>query len=199
MALFTEATLRAIGSQAANRRSRTADALIKEEASDLAKAHRTFDVFLSHSIKESNVIWGVKTVLEGQGLTVYVDWIVDPAMDRSRVTPQTAETLRTRMRQSKSLVYAHSNNSTSSKWMPWELGFFDGFNGNIVVFPVAQQADETFKAQEFLGLYPYIDKSDDLVWVNKGDASRRNFGKSGAYGEFKAARDWWREKASAAL
>ncbi|TGS08549.1 outer membrane beta-barrel protein, partial [Mesorhizobium sp. M1C.F.Ca.ET.187.01.1.1] len=37
----------------------------------------------------------------------------------------TAELLRTRMRQSKTLIYVHSNNSPGSRWMPWELGFFD--------------------------------------------------------------------------
>lgn len=47
-------------------------------------------------------------------------------MSRNQVSKETANTLRNRMRQFKSLLYAVSNNSLNSKLMPWELGYFDG-------------------------------------------------------------------------
>jgi hypothetical protein len=57
-----------------------------------------FDIFLSHSYEDAEVITGIKGLIEDQGLSVYVDWVVDPEADRSRVTPATAEMLRRRMR-----------------------------------------------------------------------------------------------------
>lgn len=118
-------------------------------------AMQSFDVFLSHSIRDARQVLAIKEFLETQGLTVYVDWVEDPQLDRSRVTTATADALRERMRQSKSLIYAWSRNSVGSKWMPWELGFFDGLKGEaITVLPLVQQHDYEFPGTEFLGLYP---------------------------------------------
>ena len=80
----------------------------------------TFDVFLSHSYDDAEVILGVKKIMESIGLKVYVDWIDDAGLDRGNVTRKTAAILRMRMRNSSSLVYAHSESSGDSKWMPWE-------------------------------------------------------------------------------
>src|SRR5687767_2962614 len=124
MALFTEATLR---QRASEYRSRT---FRLSESADtiLSKAARTnettFDVFLSHSMKDGDVVLGVYAMLMAHNLKVYVDWMIDAQLDRSRVTTETAERLRARMRQASSLIYAHSIQSPDSKWMPWELGYF---------------------------------------------------------------------------
>lgn len=79
-------------------------------------------------------------------------------MDRSNVTPKTAEKLRFRMRQCKALFYAHSENATTSRWMPWEVGYFDGFNSNVAILPIVRSEHQTtFVGTEYLGLYPYVD------------------------------------------
>jgi hypothetical protein len=67
-----------------------------------------------------------------------VDWIVDQQTDRNRVTPQTAEQPRVRMRQSAWLIYAHSDHSGRSKRMPWELGCFDSFRPAVAILPIVQ-------------------------------------------------------------
>lgn len=173
MALFTESALRDSG---ARYRSayvyKSADAILREAANT---RETSFDVFLSHSVKDADVVLGIVAALKQQNLTVYVDWIVDPQLDRSRVTPETAERLRQRMRQSASLIFAHSDQSGSSKWMPWELGYFDGFRSAVAVLPIAQTAEERFVGQEYLGLYPYIDGSAVILWVNRGAAPSRLF------------------------
>lgn len=71
-----------------------------------------------------NLIAGLKLILEDLGYSVYVDWN-DNQLDPNNVTPETAKMLRERMKQCKSLIYAFSENASSSKWMPWELGYFD--------------------------------------------------------------------------
>lgn len=86
-----------------------------------------FDVFLSHSSSEPDeILNGVIGVLEDAGLSVYIDKYCDPSLSPEKVTPETAEILRQRMRNSLSLLYVHSQYSKKSRWMPWELGYFDG-------------------------------------------------------------------------
>lgn len=105
------------------------------------------------------MIAGVKAYLESQGQSVYVDWMDDPQLDRSRVTPATANLLRARMRSSESMLYATSETSPSSKWMPWELGYFDGLrSGRVAILPLVATSNSDFKGQEYLGLYPEVEK-----------------------------------------
>jgi hypothetical protein len=134
---------------------KTADTILREHA-ERVRTQNHYDVFLSHSSSDADVIGGVKELLEARGLSVYVDW-ADDSLDRNNVTPETAAVLRGRMRVSESLIFATSENSSQSKWMPWELGFFDGLKSNrIAIFPVLSFRDQTFKGQEYLGLYPLI-------------------------------------------
>jgi hypothetical protein len=43
--------------------------------------------------------------------------------------------------------------------MPWELGYFDGFKPMFVwILPLVMDYDSEFKGQEYLGLYPTVDK-----------------------------------------
>src|SRR5690349_20180690 len=120
---------------------------------------KRYDVFLSHSFQDADVILGVKTILESLRLPVYVGWIDDGGLDRRRVTVRTAELLRVRMRQSSCLIYVHTSQSADSAWMPWELGYFDGFKPNFVwILPLVNTSDAEFKGQEYLGLYPTVDK-----------------------------------------
>jgi hypothetical protein len=115
-----------------------------------------FDVFLSHSFKDAEVIRGVRVEIETAGLTAYVDWIEDSQLDRSQVSAETAKILRRRMSHCQFLLYATSAASPDSKWMPWELGYFDGLkdSSKVGIFPLVQSAMDTFGGQEYLGLYP---------------------------------------------
>ena len=101
-----------------------AETLLKESARFTRDA---YDVFLSHSKMDANLVLGAKHILEAKGYTVYVDWIDDPQLDRSRVNRRTADTLRRRMRRCKLMFYLHTKNASLSKWCPWELGYFGGF------------------------------------------------------------------------
>ncbi len=134
---------------------KTARTILREHAERVRTENR-FDVFLSHSSNDADVIGGIKELLEARGLSVYVDW-ADDSLDRNNVTPETASVLRGRMRVSESLIFASSENSSQSKWMPWEIGFFDGLKANrIAILPVLSFRDQAFKGQEYLGLYPII-------------------------------------------
>lgn len=140
------------------------------------KDYDEFDVFMSHSLSDAELVVGIKAILEEIGLKVYVDWQEDPEMPRENVSKETAFTLRKRMKQSKSMIYIATDNATKSKWMPWELGYFDAFsNGNVAILPLLDDANSAFNGQEYLGLYPFVmtissDKSgaNDVFVEEKG-------------------------------
>jgi hypothetical protein len=119
-----------------------------------------FDIFLSHSYADRNIIPQLKKTLELMGYKVYVDWINDRLLSRENVTKETADVLQKRMKQSKSLFFATSENSPSSKWMPWELGYFDGIkNKRVAILPIKKYNNnfqENFLGQEYLGLYCWV-------------------------------------------
>lgn len=158
MATFTEDQVRQRARRKTGRSSiATASAVLTESVRN-APSSATFDVFLSHSTRDAEIVLGVKLMLEDQNRTVYVDWIEDPQLDRRNVTPRTAEVLRERMRACRSLVYVHTENSGSSKWMPWELGFSDAHHGAVAILPVTRTAQQDFVGQKYLGLYPWMDE-----------------------------------------
>ena len=123
------------------------------------KPNENFDIFLSHSSDDSDLVLGVMLLLQKQGLTVYVDWVVDKKLDRNSVDKETAAVLRERMKSSRSMMYIATDNSSGSKWMPWELGFFDGLKpGQVAILPLLDSENQSFEGQEYLGLYPVVTK-----------------------------------------
>lgn len=133
-----------------------------------------FDIFLSHSYDDRIYIRKLKEHLESEfNLSCYVDWLCEPQkLKRHMVSKETAAILRQRMKQSKSLVFCTSKSSANSKWMPWELGYFDALKGLVAILPITEYRDDRFQGQEYLGLYPYVDlmtdrRSNLQMWVNE--------------------------------
>lgn len=154
MSYYTATELRSLsGSLTASGASET---LSKAASTALDK----FDIFLSHSISDAQVILGLKKVLEALGNRVYVDWIEDTLLSRDHVSAQTAAILRRRMRESDSMIYATSRAASQSRWMPWELGFFDGIKGEsrVAICPIEVSSASSFVGQEYLGLYKTLEK-----------------------------------------
>ncbi|MCZ2129130.1 MAG: toll/interleukin-1 receptor domain-containing protein [Bacteroidia bacterium] len=127
---------------------------------------KTYDIFLSHSSSDASLVAGLKLELEDLGYSVYVDWIEDPKLSRANVTKETALVLQARMKQCKALLYAFSENATNSKWMPWELGYFDGIKGTVAVLPISRTSKSSFQGSEYLGIYYYI-QIDTVSGTNK--------------------------------
>jgi hypothetical protein len=179
MAYLRVSEVRAAAATSPELRFKTAERLLIEEAGTFSTA-KSYDIFLSHSYNDAQLIFLIKRMIEGMGLKVYVDWIDDAKLDRSKVTVKTAALLRERMKACASLVYAHSTNSTDSVWMPWELGYFDGLRGSHVwILPLVSNSDQEYKKQEYLGLYPSIETvsnlygRQDLGFTNVGDNNRQ--------------------------
>jgi hypothetical protein len=170
MSLLTTASVRQRAKRVAST-SFSAGRILAEKMEKQASA-QTFDIFLSHAFDDKELILGVALVLEDLGHTVYLDWRDDPTMDRRNVNATTAETLRYRMNQSRCLFYATTENSSSSKWMPWELGYKDGESSRCAILPIQATLPRSFKGQEYLGIYPYVTQEKDTIqeeqlWVRR--------------------------------
>jgi hypothetical protein len=172
MAILTESEVRNAARRTLDSLTKSAAAILTEEAST---SLQQFDIFLSHSIRDAELVLGAARLLKSTGKTVYVDWIVDPKLDRTKVNTETANVLRERMKQCKAFFYLYTKNATASRWMPWELGHFDGYNGNVAILPVLLQSESTFKGEEFLGLYPYVDLTAGIVWIQRGLGDYKRF------------------------
>jgi hypothetical protein len=124
------------------------------------KTHTSFDIFLSHSFLDKEEVEGLYIELTNQGYSVYVDWIIDPHLDRANVTKESAKLIQNRLKISKSLLLAISTNATVSNWMPWELGYVDGNTNKCAIIPVSKSeaAPKSYVGEEYLSLYPFIKK-----------------------------------------
>ncbi|HZG70224.1 MAG TPA: toll/interleukin-1 receptor domain-containing protein [Chondromyces sp.] len=145
-----------------------AERKLNEQAKNFA-SYKSYDVFLSHSVKDSAAILRLSRILEDYGLKVYVDWIVDNQLDRSRVTTETAKIIRERLKSSKCFLMALTSNSAQSSWVQWELGLGDGQkNGKVAIVPLVtgEESNPNFFRQEYLGLYPYLDHVAGTIYVN---------------------------------
>ena len=163
MAYLRISEARAAGQAARSFVSKSASQVLMEDSRRFSSTNR-YDVFLSHAYQDAESIHGVKSIIESLGLTVYVDWIDDAGLDRGKVSSKTAQVLRERMKMSSSLVYVHSPNATQSVWMPWELGYFDAFKpGYVWILPLVSASDSEFQGQEYLGLYPPVEKLATLA------------------------------------
>ncbi|GBK66235.1 TIR domain-containing protein [Paenibacillus macerans] len=127
---------------------------------------KIYDIFLSHSFLDAKVILGLKKTLEDMNYAVYVDWIDDRQLSRNNVNAATANQLRQRMKNCKSLFFATSDNSSESKWMPWELGYFDGLKNKVAILPITTStAKNGYEGQEYLGLYDYADNVNGQIFI----------------------------------
>lgn len=178
---FNEIEGRAVDRYSRSLVTKSAGSILQEATSDKAFSYE-FDVFLSHSYSDAKInmnrLLGLKALLEDFNLSVYVDWIIDANLDRETVSTDTAETLRIRMDHSKCLLFATSETSQMSKWMPWELGYMDAKKDKVAILPLVENAGRlTYKGQEYLGLYPYVDKAKAngtesvFLWVCNGEDS----------------------------
>lgn len=156
MVTISASRVRAAASSAV-RRTAKAEATILNEARATRLDH--FDVFLSHSRMDRKLVLGAKELIEGAGLSVYVDWIDDGEVERQSVDKNRAAMLRVRMAQCDALFYAHTPNASLSRWCPWELGYFDALKApdeQVYVMAIVEEG-QAFTGQEYLGLYQTVD------------------------------------------
>lgn len=87
--------------------------------------YQNFDVFLSHSSMDKQEILLIKTALNSQGYTVYIDWVNDREMlNRKNQDSNTWNALYMRMDQSCRLLYVMTDNCIDSCSTKREIMYF---------------------------------------------------------------------------
>ncbi|MCT4594566.1 MAG: hypothetical protein N4A57_09920 [Anaeromicrobium sp.] len=177
MALFKESDLRGIY------KNRYERAIVEKKAQGRLRklemnfsAETKYDIFLSHNSSDAVQILNLKETIEKMGFSVYVHWTDSTKLDRTGINEERAHILRERMKSCKSLIYATFSDRENSKWMPWELGYFDGLKGKVAILPVRQSnvSRNFYGGQEYLGLYNYVTKAEpassqeETLWVHRG-------------------------------
>ena len=154
MAFLRESDVRARARQrAAVQGVSVAEALGRAARQRLAR----YDIFLSQTVRDAEIVLGVYDVLTSAGHKVFCDWIEAPEADRSQVTPANAAFVRATMGVSDTLLFLDTEGAAQSLWMCWELGWFDAAKGTVGILPVLGEGERYYRGREFLGLYPYVE------------------------------------------
>ncbi|WP_414476224.1 hypothetical protein [Microvirga sp. M2] len=154
MAFLRDTEIRARGRRRAKAQGVSAEEVLTR-VSRQPRSH--YDIFLSQTIRDAEIVLGVYDLLTSLGYDVFCDWIEAPAVDRSEVTPANAALVRAIMGVSDTFVFLDTDGAAQSLWMCWELGWFDGGRGPIAVLPVLPDGEHYYRGREFLGLYPYVE------------------------------------------
>lgn len=139
----------------------TPDDLILSFYNSQLEQMKKYDLFLSHSSFDSELLLSLKSVLNHSNVNVYVDWVSDRnALKRELTNINTANTIIERLKSSKALLYIHTQASQNSKWTPWELGFFHALKGKICIY----NPDNIEKAP-YLDIYPIVVLEEGKLFV----------------------------------
>ena len=133
---------------------------VNDDTVRLAKSLTQKNLFLSHSLLDVKHARWALGILEQSGARVYLD-IRDSSLTSMNVTDIAAR-LRGVIRECKRLVTLVTENTQTSKWIPWEMGLADAVatEERVALFPLRPNASagELWAKQEYFGLYPRIER-----------------------------------------
>ena len=122
---------------------------------------KSYDLFISHSSTDSELLLQLKSILNCSSINVYIDWVNDKeALKRELTNVDTANAIIERLKSSKALLYIHTNASLNSRWTPWELGFFHALKNKVCVY----NPDNIEKAP-YLDVYPNVVLKNGLFFI----------------------------------
>lgn len=123
-----------------------------------AKAMHWRTAFLCHSHKDRDAALGLKSLLESQGASLYIDWL-DQEMPEIP-NQETAKRIRTKIVDSDLFLFLATPNSMASRWCPWEIGYADGKKSldSILIVPTKDESGHYY-GNEYLQLYRRIEPS----------------------------------------
>ena len=97
--------------------------------------YHNFDIFLSHSSRDEKELLKIKSILNKQGYTVYIDWVNDRKMlNRANQDENTWNALFLRMDQSCRLLYVMTDNCISSESTQKEVEYFKAKSKSVYVY-----------------------------------------------------------------
>lgn len=156
----------------------TPEALLSAIINEQFDSQKRYDVFLSHSSLNNDLVLQLMAILNSKGLTVYIDWVEDrSALKRELTSADTAKVLIERIKSSRAIVYVKTTQSALSLWTPWELGYAQAIGKKITVLEI----EYIFGTPQYLDIYDksklredgtiMVDDEDEILpiemWINK--------------------------------
>lgn len=130
--------------------------------------HAEYDVFISHSSKNKDLVRKLRQVLEDDyNLSAYIDWEEDAGTNRNDV----ADKIKLAMDRSKSLLYVKTSEADDSQWVAWEVGRYDHINNDkigVLLIDDEKNSASAWKHAEFLKDYQILSKNDFADFVRDG-------------------------------
>lgn len=133
----------------------------------------TIDAFLSHSHHDRDmVMMFIDFMARVLNVSIYVDW-ADTAMPRV-TSGITADQIKSQIEQHPLFFVFGTDRAFGSRWVPWEVGIADAkkTRSHILIWPVTNSQPGTYLGNEYLSVYPYVDKpytsSQNLQVVTPG-------------------------------
>ena len=122
------------------------DDLYRLLKSNAIQINQEYDYFISHSSKDKDQVRECIKNLNNKGKTCYCDWSMDDDfLKRIYTNEYTKEVLKVRMEQSKHLIFLRTDNSIESKWVEFELEYFENQKKKIFVI---NNIDDNFRKYE---------------------------------------------------
>lgn len=124
-----------------------------------AKSVGQSTIFLCHSHQDRTLALGFAQLLQDAGCRVYIDWL-DSEMP-GKPNKETAARIQLKIKENEYFVYLATENSSKSRWCPWEIGYSDGVKvmDRLIIAPTRDRSN-TY-GQEYLDLYRRIEFSSD--------------------------------------
>ncbi|MFV0166721.1 nucleoside 2-deoxyribosyltransferase [Empedobacter falsenii] len=142
--------------------------LLSHIYSSQLEKNKKYDLFLSHSSTNKDLLLGVKTMLNSLNFNVYIDWINDEeSLKRTLTNADTAHVIIERLKACDALMFVYTQDSLKSLWTPWEIGYFHSLKGKICVY-YPDDIDENL-IPAYINIYPkvYLEENRFVVKIDE--------------------------------
>lgn len=134
--------------------------LLERLNKDTIQNKKEFDIFISHSSKDSNLVRIIKDALNKHKLICYCDWTSDnDFLRRELVSDFTKEVLKKRMSQSKYFLLINTKNSLESEWVKFEKDYYCSRNPQNMFYIDIDGGDI-----EGLKKLIYVYDNNEIIW-----------------------------------
>lgn len=124
--------------------------------------NKKYDLFISHSSTNKELLLRTKSILNSLNFNVYIDWINDKeGLKRTLTNAETAQVIIERLKSSSALMFVYTQDSLKSLWTPWEIGYFHSLKGKICVYYPDDVDDNDIPA--YIKIYPKVKMVNDKL------------------------------------
>lgn len=145
--------------------------LVEKIEKNTIQNKKSFDIFISHSYKDSDLVTKLKDILNAHDISVYCDWSNDnDFLKRSSISEYTEIVLKKRIEQSNTFLFLQTDNSVKnnteilSKWVQMEINYATEKLKPIYCLNITD-GDDIFKPI-------FFEKKDGLIFISENEVKK---------------------------